>query len=352
MTLLDVGELLVRRGMIAREQLQHALEVQRKVGGALPATIAQLGYIGEEKLVGFLSQALSIPAVKAEALEEVPRDVVAHLTRELAERYRGMPLQLSGFELKVCVSDPDRLDELEELGRLIGRSIVPVLVSESVLSAALDRYYGVRPELGFSRAPENAQTSNWQMKAVGRDVERTGITRVPTGLTAAVMAPPADVVGDVTEQLAAANIGRDLVWPMFRFFAEMFPEVAVLGLHKGRVQLLMTGNRLGVRRLASAVEVPLMQESLIWSVLVRPQVCYRAAVDDAMLANLVRAAQMPATDVALVPVFDQGRPVFLVVAQGRTEQQIHAAFEGIKAFLTKVAKALRIVALKIELRGA
>jgi hypothetical protein len=61
---------------------------------------------------------------------------------------------------------------------------------------------------------------------------------------------------------------------------------------------------------------------------------------------------VPANDVALIPVFDdQGRPVFMVVAQGRTEAQIQGVFESIKSFLGKVAKALRIVALKLELRS-
>jgi hypothetical protein len=126
--------------------------------------------------------------------------------------------------------------------------------------------------------------------------------------------------------------------------------VALLGFHKGRAQVLMAGSRLGTRHLSSPVEVVVQQDSLIWAVATRPQVCFRSAVTDPLLCDVLRATDIPSNDVALVPVFDQGRPVLVVLGQGRTEAQIQGAFESIKSFLAKVAKALRIVALKIELR--
>jgi hypothetical protein len=136
----------------------------------------------------------------------------------------------------------------------------------------------------------------------------------------------------------------------FRFFAEMFPEVAILGFHKGRVQVLLVGSRAGVRPLSIAVEAPLQEDSLIWSVLTRPQMCYRTNVTDRTLADLCRASGLIAADIALIPAFDSGRPIFLVLGQGRSEAQVHASFETTKDFLTKIGKALKIVALKNELR--
>jgi hypothetical protein len=65
---------------------------------------------------------------------------------------------------------------------------------------------------------------------------------------------------------------------------------------------------------------------------------------------LLQSARVANSDLTAIPVFDSGRPVFVILAQGLDERQVKERFTEIKAFLSKVAKALRAVALRAEIR--
>ncbi|MCP4137878.1 MAG: hypothetical protein GY754_43350 [bacterium] len=51
-----LGEFLVRHGDITEEQLNHALEEQKKAGSLLGDTLVKLGYIDEDTLLKALME--------------------------------------------------------------------------------------------------------------------------------------------------------------------------------------------------------------------------------------------------------------------------------------------------------
>lgn len=50
-----LGEILIENGEIAQEQLDKALEVQKKEGGLIGIILVNLGFLSEQKLVKFLA---------------------------------------------------------------------------------------------------------------------------------------------------------------------------------------------------------------------------------------------------------------------------------------------------------
>ena len=50
-----IGELLLREKLISEEQLQNAVDEQKKSGGRLGYNLTKLGYISENDLTVFLS---------------------------------------------------------------------------------------------------------------------------------------------------------------------------------------------------------------------------------------------------------------------------------------------------------
>ena len=50
-----LGEMLLENGEITRQQLDEALEIQKKEGGLLGIILVNLGYIGEQSLVKYLA---------------------------------------------------------------------------------------------------------------------------------------------------------------------------------------------------------------------------------------------------------------------------------------------------------
>src|SRR5574341_951776 len=78
-----LGELLVKKRIITREQLLDALEAQVVYGSRLGTSLIELGYVAEDTLSAVLSQQLNIPFVKPERLRSIPPHVLNRLSREI-----------------------------------------------------------------------------------------------------------------------------------------------------------------------------------------------------------------------------------------------------------------------------
>lgn len=63
-----LGELLIENNVITREQLEKAIEVQKKEGGLIGIILVNLGYIDEPTLVKYLALQAEM-VIKAEKQE-------------------------------------------------------------------------------------------------------------------------------------------------------------------------------------------------------------------------------------------------------------------------------------------
>src|SRR4051794_3633203 len=139
----DLGAVLVRRGMITGEQLLTAQSEERRRGVPLSVYVIEMGYISEQQLATCISEAFGIPNVGSRALEEIPREAIAMVPKELAERHRVVPLRIDGNAVDICLADPRHVEEMEELARTIGRTLRLCVVTETALNDALEKYFGI-----------------------------------------------------------------------------------------------------------------------------------------------------------------------------------------------------------------
>ena len=64
-----IAQILVRGGVINRDQLKEALDIQEKNGTNLVHELVRLGYTNEDKLTSFLGQQFGIEMVDLESVE-------------------------------------------------------------------------------------------------------------------------------------------------------------------------------------------------------------------------------------------------------------------------------------------
>ena len=138
---LRLGDLLVQAGAISEEQLQEALQAQKRTGSKLGRTLVELGFIDEQRLLEALSRQLQIPAVDL-SRQRFDSDLTQRLPEAVARRFRVIVLAPEGEDgLRVGMVDPLDLYALDELERLLRKRIHPAVVRESELLATLDRVY-------------------------------------------------------------------------------------------------------------------------------------------------------------------------------------------------------------------
>jgi MSHA biogenesis protein MshE len=142
-----IGDLLVQNRVITHEQLLSALAEQKKTGRKLGRTLIDLNFIKETDLLNFLSRQLQIPFLDISRHPRSP-DTVKVLPESLARRFRVMLLENNVNDVLLAMADPTDLMALDELARVLKKTIRAAVVRESDLLAAIDQSYRRTAEIG------------------------------------------------------------------------------------------------------------------------------------------------------------------------------------------------------------
>ena len=137
---LKIGELLLKHGLITKEQLEEALKKQKELGKRLGSTLVELGYITEKQLVEVLAKQLGVPAIDLSNVE-VPEEVLKLVPPEVCFQYEVLPLARKGNVLFLAMVDPSNIQALENVKFMVGIDVEPVIAAESSLRKALERLY-------------------------------------------------------------------------------------------------------------------------------------------------------------------------------------------------------------------
>ncbi len=137
-----LGELLLRSQIVTGAQLEQAREEQRKNGGRLSGQLTKLGFVREQDMTTFLSRQFGVPSVRLEELGDIPEDVLKCIPRDMALKHTCFPINRSGMQLIVAMSDPTDMFALDDLKFLTGFNIEVVVAGEQAILAAIEKYYG------------------------------------------------------------------------------------------------------------------------------------------------------------------------------------------------------------------
>ena len=96
-TKMRIGEMLLAQKYITHEQLDKALETQKTTGKRLGRTLVDLGFMPEERLVEILSRQFEVPYVKLENFAIDP-EAYTYLPEDLCKTYKVVPLYVSKTE--------------------------------------------------------------------------------------------------------------------------------------------------------------------------------------------------------------------------------------------------------------
>lgn len=137
---LPLGEALVAEGLIRREDLEGTLSKQTGSRRRLGELLIEMGLIEEDRLLPFLGQRLGLRGVKLRDGLTDPQ-VVRLIPRTVAERLCVLAMFKVRDVVTVAMADPQNLLQIDELERLTGSRVNPVLALRSSIEKLLPRCY-------------------------------------------------------------------------------------------------------------------------------------------------------------------------------------------------------------------
>ena len=102
-----LGDLLVQQKVISQEQLQFALEQQKRSGRKLGRVLVDNGLVSEDQISEALAKQLNIPYINLKYYN-VNLEIVRRLPENQARRFRALALEDRNGAILVGHGRPDR----------------------------------------------------------------------------------------------------------------------------------------------------------------------------------------------------------------------------------------------------
>ena len=135
-----LGELLVERQLITKDQLAAAISHQRISGRRLGQVLIDLGCTTPDAVLGALSIQQGVAATRLNG-HTVSPEAVRALPEKVARKHLAVPLQKIGTMLHVAIANPKDLDALDDIRFASGCNIQTHVALEDEIPTALDRFY-------------------------------------------------------------------------------------------------------------------------------------------------------------------------------------------------------------------
>ena len=142
-----IGELLLLKGLITREQLQQALLLKsaQRQDRFLGQILVELGYVSEEELRGILALQCGYPYIDIDQCKVEPA-VLALMPENMAKKYRIFPIDKIQDIFTVAMVDPLDKIAIEQIKKFTKSDVRIFLTTPLELDGMLLKYYGPKKE--------------------------------------------------------------------------------------------------------------------------------------------------------------------------------------------------------------
>lgn len=177
MARLRLGEILIKQGVLTEQQLNEAIETQKREKGRVGEILIKLKYITEEQLAASLATQLGIPCYSSESpemLKPAPNQALDDtVPAEFAKKNNILPLKKTETSLVCAMSDPLDLLALDNLRRITSLEVTPVVSTQTAISKAINTfYYGNKKDGKGSMLGQIVESSYTQEKDVSSLVKQ------------------------------------------------------------------------------------------------------------------------------------------------------------------------------------
>ncbi len=110
----SLGEMLIEENLITAEQLDKALELQRRQGGKLSEVLVKQGLVKADELAAVLSVQLNVPLIDLKR-HQVQPEALRLIPEDMARKHTLIPLDVVGDSLIVVMADPEDIHTIEDI---------------------------------------------------------------------------------------------------------------------------------------------------------------------------------------------------------------------------------------------
>ncbi len=142
-----LGEMLIARNQIQRDELERALELQKERGDKLGKILVDMGFLAARDVLAALSEQLGIPIAVLDSPPPAAPELDG-LSARFLRQAKFFPVSLksgdTGPLLTIAMGDPLDFETIAAVRGFSGMRVSTLLAGELEILDAIERYYGDR----------------------------------------------------------------------------------------------------------------------------------------------------------------------------------------------------------------
>jgi type IV pilus assembly protein PilB len=137
-----LGELLVERGILSRQQVQEAVDHQKSSGGLFGEVLVKLGYATEENIAQALTTQYGFPYLPL-ANYEIDAEVIKTVPENVCRQFCLIPIDKIGKSLTLAMSNPLNVQAAEDVELITGCTVQAFVATATDIKNSINKYYSL-----------------------------------------------------------------------------------------------------------------------------------------------------------------------------------------------------------------
>lgn len=133
-------ELLKKKNVVSEKDIERALDLQKRSGKNLSATLVDEGLIGEKDMTLLVGEALGVSYLNLNLIKISPA-VIKLVPRRIAEQHRLIPVSKIRNMLSIAMADPTNVFAIDDLKEITGCIVRAMVATPKDIQTAFDSYY-------------------------------------------------------------------------------------------------------------------------------------------------------------------------------------------------------------------
>ena len=135
-----LGELLIERGVVNQEQINQAIEHQKKNGGLIGEVLVALKFATEKDIAQALTCQYGFPYLPLSSYEIDP-DVIGSVPENICRQFCLIPIDKIGKSLTLAMANPLNVQAAEDVELITGCTVQAFVSTTTEITQSIDKYY-------------------------------------------------------------------------------------------------------------------------------------------------------------------------------------------------------------------
>jgi type IV pilus assembly protein PilB len=135
-----IGEILIRQGVVSKNQVKEALELQSNEGGLLGENLVKLNFMTDRDITKAIIAQYGCPFITLDSFD-FNKDAAKLIPEAMARQHKVAPIDIIGDILVVAMSNPLDATTVEYLEEISMRTVRPFIAVISDIDSALNKIY-------------------------------------------------------------------------------------------------------------------------------------------------------------------------------------------------------------------